>query len=170
MRILLIILATLMYSAAHAEPLPPCSYEQLESGQQECNPDAATLTDKTRFVDERIQSVAVSDPADVRNFMTSLRTAVLANDANAIAKMIHWPLRYVKRGKPTLARNPIEFRKNFTIIFSEKVKLAILNQRYEDLFVNTDGIMYGDGQVWLHPFYENGRSGVTILRIETVNN
>ena len=52
-------------------------------------------------------------------------------------------------GKAPYLNNPKSFIKNYDNIITPDIAAVIENQKYEALFVNYQGAMFGEGEVWI---------------------
>jgi hypothetical protein len=88
-----------------------------------------------------------------RHFVAEMQSLVKADDRQAIARLIDYPL-LVNRSVGTHVthariRNRQQFLANYDRIFNAKVKAAILDPKsIACLFNNDQGFMIGDGQLW----------------------
>ncbi|WP_331255719.1 hypothetical protein [Candidatus Bealeia paramacronuclearis] len=97
--------------------------------------------DAEAFVAGLQKMLKVTDPKDIKEIPNTI-----ANN------MVHYPLRWFKDANTknaTMIKTPAEFVKNYSEIMSAKVIDAILNQDMKNLFINAQGCMIGNGQVWL---------------------
>jgi len=78
-------------------------------------------------------------------FFERLRTAVGRDDRNAVAEMVHFPLRV--NGKYRV-KNRKEFLRFYARVFDPNVRKAIEWQRAECLFGNWQGFTIEGGYVW----------------------
>ena len=79
----------------------------------------------------------------------ALQTAVAADDAEAVAAMIAYPFRVTADGEEYLFDGPDGVVEHYDNIVTDEIKQAVAAQDYETLFANQEGVMIGDGQVWL---------------------
>lgn len=52
-------------------------------------------------------------------------------------------------GEDLIIADEVDLEARFDELFNEKVVNAVADQQYETLFVNQDGIMFGDGELWI---------------------
>lgn len=91
------------------------------------------------------------DAAKVEQFATKLQQWVAQDDKTAIAGVIRFPIKVrLTKGARTL-KGKKEFLLHYPEIFNSKVKDAVLRQDRSNLFVNWQGAMFGDGEVWIRP-------------------
>jgi hypothetical protein len=95
----------------------------------------------------RLEHVAGVTPDAADTFFTALRRNVGRDDRPAVCAMVAYPLRQpespVSDAAACVAR--------YDAIFTLAVRKAIGTQQFEDLFVNAQGIMIGQGEVWFAP-------------------
>ncbi len=102
-------------------------------------------------VDQSIDTL-LGDHTKVHQLVTDLQQAVAKHDAAAVAALVHYPIRVKLHGKPTYLDTPKSFVKNYDHIITPDIAAVIQNQKYEDLFVNYQGAMFGNGEVWITGF------------------
>jgi hypothetical protein len=85
----------------------------------------------------------------VRQLVTDLQQAVAKHDPDAVAVLVRYPIRVKLHGKPTYLKNAHAFAKNYDNIITPDIAAVIQNQKYEALFVNYQGAMFGEGEVWI---------------------
>jgi len=98
--------------------------------------------------DGRLNSSGLSEPA-VREFLATLQDAVKRNDAAAVAALVEYPVRINRRQGRSHIGNPRAFASRYYEIFDHRVRSIVLNQRFENLFSNSRGVMLGDGEIWI---------------------
>jgi hypothetical protein len=111
-----------------------------------------------------------------RTSFATLQEAIRTNDRAHVLRMISYPLRVTRLGASRayrlsrFYRTPTSARRDYNCIFTPHVRHAILRQRYEQLFVNSHGVMFGNGEVWLAEICADRRCATTsAVRIITVN-
>jgi hypothetical protein len=115
---------------------------------------------------EHKYSVAgIDDDRAVEAFLAELKEAVAKNDRAKVASMVNFPLRVNNDRRKTLVRRRADLLRRYDAVFNRKVKEALAKQTAADLFVNYQGVMVGDGEIWFRPTGKDGR-----LKIVTVNN
>lgn len=81
--------------------------------------------------------------------INALQKAVAAHDAAGVAELVSYPIGVKVHGKETNIKSAKAFAEKYDGIFTPAITKVVVNQKYEDLFVNYQGIMFGDGQVWI---------------------
>ena len=78
-----------------------------------------------------------------------LYRAVEAGDAATVASLAKYPLRVATNGEEYEIDSERTFIDNYDTIITPAIKDVIVSQDFALLFVNQDGVMYDDGDVWL---------------------
>ncbi|NJL00659.1 MAG: hypothetical protein HC838_10030 [Spirulinaceae cyanobacterium RM2_2_10] len=100
----------------------------------------------------RLRSHGFDDPAVLRDFLNLLRVAAHEVDQETLVNLVNYPLTLYDQGIPQKTyTTPQELRQDFAAIFTPAVLDAMRDARYEFLFVNAEGAMLGNGEVWLRP-------------------
>lgn len=95
----------------------------------------------------------VADSNRVRRFLMDLRDAAEAGDLAALSARVRLPFRSRKNGKLVrMYATKAALRRDLASLFTPRVLKAIREERYEELFVNYQGIMIGSGEVWFDGF------------------
>ena len=111
--------------------------------------DAAPATPATSAngdVHQRIEQV-LGDAAQYETVFNAFQKAVNGGDRAAVVEEVRFPLNIANGAKIT---GPGEFQRNYERILTPAVRKAIAAQTFDDVMVNQQGVMIGDGQVWLN--------------------
>jgi hypothetical protein len=111
-------------------------------------PQDADVGDASQ-VDKAIDD-ALGDHAAYRKLFEDLQAAVRSDDKTAVAALIQYPLEASVAGKKVRVKDAAAFVADYDAIMTGEIKQAVIAQRYADLMVNWQGVMIGDGQVWLN--------------------
>lgn len=95
----------------------------------------------------------IDHPETFKTFLADLQKWTANNQQDSIVAHISFPLRNYKT-KET-------FTKKFSSIFSEKIRSAISKQSPDDIFVNAQGVMLGNGEIWIN--YLRGAYYITAI-------
>ncbi|MBI2233408.1 MAG: hypothetical protein HYU57_00015 [Micavibrio aeruginosavorus] len=88
--------------------------------------------------------------AAVPGFLSTLQTAVAADDRNAVAALVRYPLVTYNNGVETARyADAAALIAAYDTLFTPAVKDAIAKATPETLFTNIDGVMIGNGEVWI---------------------
>ncbi|WP_051261404.1 hypothetical protein [Desulfovibrio inopinatus] len=94
----------------------------------------------------------VDDDAVVKDFVLKLKGIVEKNDAAAFAQILSYPLTVRSdNGVVATVKNEKQAVQKYSVMVNAKVKQAVLSQDPDTLFANYQGIMIGDGEIWLSP-------------------
>ncbi|ELC7323573.1 hypothetical protein D7T48_13665 [Stenotrophomonas maltophilia] len=94
----------------------------------------------------RIETL-LGDAAQYEKVFNAFRTAVIGGDRAAVVEEVRFPLNVANGKKIT---GPGEFQRNYEKIITPAVVKAVSAQDFGKVFVNQQGVMIGDGQVWLN--------------------
>ncbi|HCT27439.1 MAG TPA: hypothetical protein DIW85_14675 [Stenotrophomonas sp.] len=94
----------------------------------------------------RIESL-LGDAAQYEKVFNAFKTAVVGGDRAAVVEEVRFPLN-ISGGKKITG--PGEFQRNYEKIITPAVVKAVSEQDFGKVFVNQQGVMIGDGQVWLN--------------------
>lgn len=96
--------------------------------------------------------VGIKDAAQVPKFVASLQKALAADDKNAVAGLVSYPLMVSLGGQDLEIADKAAFVRDYDRIMTKEIKHNILAQPLGDIFVNKQGVMVGtDGKVWALP-------------------
>ena len=84
------------------------------------------------------------NPGEFKKFFIQYKTWIAADNVDSITAHIKFPLRNCK--------SAADFKKNYSEFFNSKVKNAVTKQDPDKFFVNYDGAMAGDGELWFSEF------------------
>ena len=95
-----------------------------------------------------VDALGAKTAAGARAFLAQLQAAVQSNNKEQIAEMISYPLLVLSSVKRTHISKKQAFLSNYSLIFADPVRDAILHQTAQCLFGNSSGAMVGNGEVW----------------------
>lgn len=110
----------------------------------------------------------LGDHAKFQQVMVTLQQSVAKHDPAAVASLIAYPLRATLHGRKTLIRTPQAFVKNYDGIVTPAIAAVIQRQKYEDLFVNAQGAMFGSGEVWITGICRDKACKQNDIKIQTI--
>lgn len=111
-------------------------------------PDAGTDED-IDAVNARIQRV-LGDSSKYEQAFTAFQNAVAAHDTKAVAALVAYPFTANVGSRKVKLSDASAFRRHYDAIVTLDIANVITRQRYADLFVNEDGVMFGQGEAWLN--------------------
>jgi hypothetical protein len=144
-------LASLFLIATVLVPITPISAQ------------APTPTDHDKSID-----LSVGDHTKVHQILTELQQAVSKHNPAAVAALVHYPIKVNPGKKPFTIKNEKEFIKDYDRIITPDIASAIYKQKYDNLFVNSEGAMIGDGEVWITGFCRDKTCKQSDIKIGTI--
>jgi len=128
-----------------------------------------TISAQTASADfNKSVDLSVGDHVKVQQLLTALQQAVAKHDATAVAALVHYPIKVNPGKKPFTVKNEKAFIKDYDGILTHDIQDAILKQKYENLFVNSQGAMIGDGEVWITGFCRDKTCKQSDIKIGTI--
>lgn len=100
-------------------------------------------------VNQSIDTV-LGDHAKYETVIRDFQARVASRDAPAVAALVRFPLTVRVAGKKTVVRNAAGFVQNYDAIVTPAIAKAIVAQKYEELMVNGQGVMFGSGEAWIN--------------------
>jgi len=110
------------------------------------------------------------DAADFDRPLRNLVLAMRAGDAETIAGLAEYPLTVKANGETYDVQDAEDFIDNFDDLVTPETRRAVGRQQYEDLFVNSDGVMLADGAVWMGAICEDDACAASHWAITAINN
>jgi hypothetical protein len=87
--------------------------------------------------------------AEFRKVFDTLRAGVKTKDAAKVASVISYPITVRAAGKKLTVKTPKVFIANYAAIMKPSIAKAVEDASYGELFVNSEGAMIGQGEVWI---------------------
>ena len=123
----------------------------------------STIADLNKSID-----LSVGDHLKVQQLLTHLQQSVASHNAAAVAALVHYPIKVNPGKKPFTIKNDRAFIKDYDDIITHDIQDAILKQKYENLFVNSQGAMIGGGEVWITGFCLDKSCKQSDIKIGTI--
>lgn len=118
-------------------------------------------------IDQSIQN-NVGDPAKFQRVFSDLQQAVAKHDA-AAAALVNYPITINPGTSYAIRIRTLQaFIANYDKIITPFIADIIEKQKYENLFVNYQGAMFGDGQVWISGYCVDRDCKASDIRIKTI--
>jgi hypothetical protein len=122
-----------------------------------------TPTDLDKSID-----LSVGSHVKVERLLTDLQASVAKHDTAAVANLVHYPIKVNPGKHPITIKTPKAFIKDYDSIITHDISDVILKQKYEALFVNSQGVMLGDGEVWITGFCLDKNCKNSDIKIGTI--
>ena len=112
--------------------------------------------------------LSVGNHVKVQTLLTDLQRSVSQHNAAAVAALVHYPIKVNPGKHPITIKNPKAFIKDYDGIITPDIAAAIYKQKYDALFVNSQGVMIGDGEVWITGFCLDKNCKNSDIKIGTI--
>lgn len=110
----------------------------------------------------------LGDPAQFQVAFDAIQQAVVDDDPEALAEWVSFPINVKMGDKAVTLDDADAFVAAYPALFSKGIKDAVINQKFEDLFVNYQGLMFGNGQIWMSGICKNDDCETVDARIITI--
>jgi hypothetical protein len=115
----------------------------------------------------------IGNHVKVQHLLTDLQQSVASHNAAGVAALVHYPIKVNPGKRPFIVKSPKAFIADYDRIITQDISEAILKQKYDALFVNSQGAMLGEGEVWITNFcLDKGctKSDIKISTIQSATN
>lgn len=129
---------------------------------------APSVAQSVEAVEERIDMLH----GGAENFAVAfevLQQHVAAHDTATVAALVSYPLTVTIDGERVVINGEAEFAERYDEIITPRIAGIITGQNYADLFVNGEGVMFGEGEVWMQAFCTDGSCQVIYWLVEAIN-
>lgn len=124
----------------------------------------------TTAIDQSV-SANLGDPTKLRETIATLKQAVNQHDAAGVAAMVSYPITINPHTPNAIRiRTPQDFVAGYDKIVTRHIAKVVEDQKYEELFVNYQGAMFGSGEVWLAGICKDKECKQTEIKIRTIQN
>lgn len=119
----------------------------------------------------RYANAGFDDADAVDDFARKFQAAVVKRDATAVAAMVQYPIKVSLRGKRVTLANAAALKREFAAVFDSEFTSRIAACATAHLFSRSEGVMLGNGEVWLAPAREPAaKSGApTVPQVVSLN-
>ncbi|WP_053955010.1 hypothetical protein [Inediibacterium massiliense] len=100
----------------------------------------------------RYEIIGVSSDQEVEDFAKTLQNYIIRNEKEKIASLISYPISVTLHQKKIEIKNKEDFIKNYDQIFNPTFKDVIKNSFTTNMFVNAQGVLFGEGNmnIWFN--------------------
>lgn len=107
---------------------------------------------------------------EVENFMKQVKTSILNGDKKWIANHISYPIKTnIYKNKAITITTKNQLIENFDLIFHQAYKDTIQSLCVCNMFSNYEGVMLGNGQIWIYNKPNSSKENSN-FRIIAINN
>lgn len=103
----------------------------------------AAISKEDAAMDEELNQKSFN-PGSYKAFFFKFKKAIDANDKIEISDMVSYPLKTQHR----VIKSNSELIDFYDEAFPDNLKALIKNQKYSNLFSNSQGVMIGNGEIW----------------------
>lgn len=111
---------------------------------------AAPVLAQTEADTDATLDLEMGDHVPFRAAFDAIKAAVAADDAAALAAYIPLGEAIMVDGESRVFETEDEFAAAYDELFTPEIVAAVEAQSYATLFVNSEGVMFGDGQLWIN--------------------
>ena len=115
-------------------------------------PENNKATEQKSKIENRYEVIGITNAKEFEKSFNTIKSLVKNNEKSKVASYVSYPLNVNKKDKKMKIESKDDFIKNYNTIITEDVKKALLNQDVTKTFVNYQGVMVGDGEMWLTHF------------------
>ncbi|WP_256700884.1 hypothetical protein [Paenibacillus sp. P46E] len=96
----------------------------------------------------------IKNPVVFEHNFSLLQKYVKAGKKSDVAHLMLYPLKVNNKGKTIEIKTKKDFIAKYDKIMTAKVKKALLAQKLDKVFINSKGVMVGNGELWMGQFEE----------------
>jgi glyoxylate carboligase len=121
--------------------------------------------------DVNTQIDTVLGPHDIyQTAIERIQKALADRDVAMIGGYIAFGEPIMVNGAEVVITDEAELEANFDELFNETVVAAVTGQDYAKLFVSSDGIMFGNGELWITGVCDDDACEFPFINIISINN
>ena len=110
--------------------------------------DLAPQTTKHDQQVEILRLLITDNTAAFEKSYEQMRTAVAHRDSQAFAALLNFPASFNVNGKREVIDTRQEFIRRYKSLISPAVEGALAKTAFDDLSINSHGVMAGSGEIW----------------------
>ncbi len=111
---------------------------------------------------------ALGDHTAYRTVFDAIQKAVADGDKAGFAAWVFYPITLMAGGKEMTIKDAKHFEEHYDAILTDEIKTAITTQKWQDLFANYKGVMFGNGQVWLNGICKDDKCAEFDVKVVTI--
>ncbi|PYB77377.1 hypothetical protein [Rhizobium wuzhouense] len=117
--------------------------------------------------DRQIENL-LGDPADYKELFYAFQSAVAEGKAEIAVSLVSYPITISIGGEDATFETEEQLLASYNDVFTDKIVTIIRNQDYGQAFVNSEGLMFGDGEVWISGVCEDSACSSSLPRVITI--
>lgn len=118
-------------------------------------------------VDQQIETL-LGDAPDYKVLFYAFKVALEEGKSDIVVSLVNYPITVTIDGEEATYSSEQELLDNYDSVFTEAIVEAVSNQDYGDLFVNSEGVMIGNGEVWISGICEDSACNSAPPRIAVI--
>ena len=118
-------------------------------------------------VDQQIETL-LGDAPDYKELFYAFKVALEEGKSDIVVSLVNYPITVTIDGEEATYSSEQELLDNYDSVFTEAIVEAVSNQDYGDLFVNSEGVMIGNGEVWISGICEDSACSSAPPRIAVI--
>ena len=118
-------------------------------------------------VDQQIETL-LGDAPDYKELFYAFKVALEEGKSDIVVSLVNYPLTVTIDGEEATYGSEQELLDAYDSVFTEAIVEAVSNQDYGSLFVNSEGVMIGNGEVWITGICDDNACSTATPRIMTI--
>jgi hypothetical protein len=117
--------------------------------------------------DRQIEAL-LGDPADYKELFYAFQSAVAEGKAEIAVSLVSYPITISIGGEDATFEDEEQLLESYNDVFTDKIVNIVRKQDYGSAFVNSEGLMFGDGEVWVSGVCEDSACNSSLPRVITI--
>ena len=109
------------------------------------------------------------DPAKLWAAFSQVKASYQARDLTALWRVSSAPLLVIDKGRRFEVKSLHQLRRLVHIVFAAKIRDAVARCEFASLFLNSDGAMIGDGELWIKEICPDTECGSSKFLVSTID-
>jgi hypothetical protein len=118
-------------------------------------------------VDQQIENL-LGPAADYKELFYAFQVGLEEGKSDIVVSLVNYPITVRIDGNEETYTSEEELLAAYDDVFTDAIRQAVAKQDYGDLFVNSEGIMIGSGEVWITGICDDSACTTALPRIMTV--
>lgn len=118
--------------------------------------------------DDWIDNSLVGNHLQYRATFDQLQQGVRGNDPAKVAATVRYPIKVTIKGKRTTIKSAGVFIRRYADIISPDIASVIKSQKYADVMLNNQGMMLGNGEIWINGICRNQACSKVDVKVITI--
>jgi hypothetical protein len=118
-------------------------------------------------VDQQIENL-LGPATDYKELFYAFKVALEEGKSDIVVSLVNYPITVRIDGNEETYASEEELLAGYDDVFTDAILQAVANQEYGDLFVNSEGVMIGNGQVWISGICDDSACTTALPRIMTI--